>query len=90
MNPVEFPEANAHYGPPPGMDENQVRTITAYHADVASGSCDGAGLVVTAWKPTPEEAAVIAEGGPIYLSFLAGGLPPHFVTTDFYSATHPA
>lgn len=89
MNPCQFPQANARLGPPEGFAESQVMTIPAFIGQVASGSVDGATLVVVAWKPTSEELEQLNAGGAIYLSCI-GGLPPHFLTTDFEQATRPA
>jgi hypothetical protein len=89
MIPVSFPEANARYGPPPDLADSQCMTIHAYHGQVVGGSVDGSLIVVTAWKPSPDQIEAMKQGRPILLSFI-GGLPPHFVSTDFHAATHPA
>lgn len=88
MKPVTFPEANAHFGPPPGIAESQVVPIHAYTGVVDRGSMEGSPLTVTAWKPTAEELAVLNEGAPIFLTFI-GGLPPHMATVDFQQAILP-
>jgi hypothetical protein len=46
-------------------------------------------MVVVAWKPTAEELAALNAGAPVFLTTL-GGLPPHFITTDFAAATTPS
>ena len=89
MNPVTFPEANAAYGPPPDLEESQCRTIPAYQGTVEGGSVDGCKQVVVAWRPTDQEIDDIVMGKPVFISMI-GGLSPHFLTTDFHSATHPA
>lgn len=89
MTPVDFPQANVPFCAPAGLAESQVMTIKAYVGTITTGSLDGSVVVVTAWLPTPEELAMLNQGQPLYLSFL-GGLPPHFPTVDFHSATHPA
>ena len=89
MRPVWFQEVNCKFTAPPDMDEVQVRTVDAYRGTIERGSVEGSPVVVVAWKPTPAEAQEIADGKPIFLSIL-GNLPPHFLTTDFHSATHPA
>lgn len=63
-------------------------TIHAYQGKVNGGSVDGSQIVVTAWRPSPEEVKAIIEGSLIFLSFL-GGLPPHFATTEFQQAINP-
>ena len=90
MNPVKFPEANCRFSAPADMAESQVMTIHAYRGVVARGSVEGSAIVVTAWRPTPEELAVLNAGHPLYLSFLGGGLPPHFPTVNFQQAIAPA
>lgn len=90
MTPVEFPEANVRFGPPPDLTDSQCLTIFAYRGEVERGSIEGAPVVVTAWKPSPEEIDRILMGEPIYLTFIGGGLPPHYLCTDFHTATHPA
>lgn len=89
MNPVNFPESNARFGPPSDLTEEQCKTIFAFMSEVTGGSVDGANMVVTAWKPTPEELEELNAGNPVFLSCL-GGLPPHYLTTNFQNATNPA
>lgn len=90
MTPVTFTEANTRYGPPSDMVESQVATIHAHVGTVAAGSCEGSPMIVTAWKPDERELARLNAGEPLFLTFLAGGLPPHMVTTSFQEATNPA
>ncbi len=89
MTPTTFPEANATFRPPTDLEESQCRTIHAWQGTIERGSCEGVPLTVTAWKPSETELAELNAGKPIFLSCL-GGLPPHFLTTDFVSATNPA
>jgi hypothetical protein len=89
MDPVKFPEANARLGPPATLDESQCLTIDAFVGKVQGGSVDGSDVFVVAWKPTPEELGALAAGKTIFVSCL-GGIPPHFLSTDFETATHPA
>lgn len=89
MDCITFPEVNIRYGPPPGMTEDQVRTVHCWQGYAGRGSCDGSLMVVTAWQPRPEELAALNAGSPVFLTVL-GGLPPHFITTNFAEATNPA
>jgi len=89
MTATNFPEANTRYGPPPDLDANQCGTIFAYVGEVRRGSVEGARQVITAWQPDERERAAIAAGSPVFLSCL-GGLPPHFLTTNFAEANNPA
>jgi hypothetical protein len=101
MIPVKPPLSNAVFHPPSDLDHTQVFSIHAYKNAVSSGftqlvfagevppgsNLDGANFIVTAWKPTDEELAVLVKGGCIFLSCLAV-LPPHFLTTDWNIATY--
>lgn len=89
MNPIEFPQANVRYGPPPDLEESQCMTIPAYKGTVEGGSVDGCEQVVVAWKPTEHDVERIKNGELIFISMI-GSLAPHFLTTSFEEATHPA
>ena len=89
MTPVNFPQANAQFGPPPDMQESQCMAIRVHVGLIQGGSLDGERVVVAAWQPTPEELAVLNTGQPLFISFI-GGLPPHFPCVDFEQAIHPA
>ena len=89
MTPVSFPEANCNFKAPPDLEESQCMTIPAYKGIIERGSVEGAPIVVVAWKPSIEELEILKRGGPIFLSML-GGLPPHFLTTQFEEAIRPA
>jgi len=88
MTPIKFPEANATFNPPPDM-KGLCESVTAYCGHVEGGTNDGAKICVTAWRPTLQEIEAMRRGQPIFVSFI-GGLPPHFVTTDFQQSIHPA
>lgn len=89
MTPAFFPEANTKFGPPPEFEESQIRTIPAHIGTIEQGSVEGTIFVVVAYQPSQQEKEDIMTGKPIFLSVM-GGLPPHFLSTDFYTATHPA
>lgn len=86
MTPIEFPEANDVFGPPEGMDESHVQTIRTYGAIKSGGAFDGSPLIITCWKPTPEELIQLNTGMPIYISFLSDRLPPHMLSMSFEDA----
>jgi hypothetical protein len=90
MIPTKFPESNIAFQPPPDLGESQCGVIHGFAGEIAGGSCDGLPLMVVAWRPTAEELEQINAGACIYLSLITEGLPPHFLTTDFHQATHPA
>jgi hypothetical protein len=85
MIPQDFPQANTTFGPPVGMTKDQVRVIAAHRSEIKGGSLDGQELIVTAWKPTPAELADLNAGGLLYFCSI-GGLPPHYLTTEFEEA----
>lgn len=85
MKPAEFPEANTIFGPPDGMAVDQVHPIHSWLGSVNGGSLDGMSLVITAWRPTPEEIEQLKNGGLVYIAMI-GGLMPHNLNTDFETA----
>ena len=89
MMPTDFPESNKVFGPPADLVDSQCARIPAYEGENRTGSCDGLPCVVVAWKPTDREIKDIVAGSPIFMTVL-GGLPPHFLTTNFAEATNPA
>ncbi len=89
MHPTNFAQGNINFGPPSDLDESQCGTIRAFLGKAHGGSMDGCDIVVTAWQPSAEDIAAIQRGEPIFLTCI-GGLPPHFLSTDFRTATHPA
>jgi hypothetical protein len=89
MTPATFPEANTKFGPHPDLSEEQCHTTPAFLGKVEQGSVDGANLVIVAWQPSLTDIERICDGGPIFLTCI-GGLPPHFLSTDFQTALHPS
>lgn len=87
MTPVDFPQVNASFAPPDGLQESQVHTIPGYIGMVEQGSVEGLQMIVVAWQPTAGELLQLNAGGRIYLTVL-GGLPPHFLSTTFAEATN--
>jgi hypothetical protein len=90
MTGIDFPETNITFGPPPHLTELLCLSIRAFQHDVLGGSCDGEPQVVVCYQLEPEEIAFLQQnGGKIFVSML-GGLAPHYLSFDFYNATHPA
>lgn len=89
MTPQNFDEANQVFSPPKDLDESQCISIPAFVGEVKSGSVDGVPLVVVAWRPTSEELDRLNAGCAIFLTMI-GGLAPHYLSTTFEEATHPA
>ncbi len=75
MIPTRFAQCNTVMLAPPGMpncvDVHACRTIA-----------DGNPVVLTAWKPSPEELVKINLGEPIYLLLWGDTMPPAAVTAD--------
>lgn len=90
MTPIFFPQCNKIFRPPDGMEESQVGSVHCHVRLVLCGSCDGLPQIVIAYKPTVEDLRRINEGGLIYLSVIGDALPPHYLSTTFHDATHPA
>lgn len=76
MTPIQFPEANKVFGPPPGLTEEQVQSVPAFVGAILAGPMDGSDAVVVAWQPDAEEIQAIVDGSPIFMMSI-GGLPPH-------------
>jgi len=87
--PAKFDQSNQVLIPPGEFDENQCKPIHACVGKAVGGSCDGARVVITAWKPTDDELYDIMQGNPIFLTCI-GGLQPHFLSTSFEQAIRPA
>lgn len=89
MTPVNFPQANAVFGAPPDLEDSQCERIPVFVGEVERGSVEGSRIIVAAWMPDEMDRQRISAGEPIFISVL-GGLPPHFLTTEFASAIKPA
>jgi len=81
MSPVNFPEANTHFGPPPGYTVEQVQIVPAFVGKILMGSLDGAEAIVVAWKPDAQDLKAIVQGSPVFL-ICVGGLPAHALATE--------
>lgn len=85
MIPTNFPEANCTFGKPNEMEDSECGPIRTFAGDIKSGPFDGYRVIVTAWRPSPQELADLFAGAPVYLACI-GGLPPHVLTTSFKAA----
>jgi hypothetical protein len=70
MFPTAFDEETGIIGPPPGMSESEV-----YSLSIAQASVDGHPAIVSCWKVTAEELAEIQRTGRVWLICM-GGMPP--------------
>jgi hypothetical protein len=82
MIPTTFPQANVKFVAPSDLDESQCGTIAGYRGTINDGNMDGQPVMVVAWQPTPEEREQLTQGASVFLMF-CGGVPPHFVSTEF-------
>ncbi len=83
MTPAKFPQANTVLNPPSDLDESQCVPINAGIGTAQGGNMDGINVIVVAWLPSEEDRKKIVEGGLIFLGCI-GGLPPHFLATEFF------
>lgn len=72
MTPQRFKEANCVMASPPGMDN-----CCDVHA-FRNGE-----VVISCWRPTPEELVKINLGEPVWLSVVGERMPPIAVTADY-------
>jgi len=89
MTPAKFDQSNKVFISPSDLDPEQCQPIHAYVGTACGGSCDGVPIVVTAWTPNGQEMEELKAGNPVFLTCV-GGLPPHFLSTQFEQATKPA
>lgn len=82
MTPIDFPQSNSVFNPPPNLDKSQCKPIPAFVGDVEGGNIDGASVITVAWLPSEKEKQQIANGSPIFLTCMSA-IPPHFLTTEF-------
>jgi hypothetical protein len=69
MEPLKISGANQYFGPPSDWQDTYERACGNLHVRVVGSSCQ------SAWRPTPDELAVLNAGGSVILEIL-GGQPP--------------
>lgn len=67
---IDFPGSNARFGPPEGMTEEQVYTMSAYV---------GQGHVVSCWHLSEAELKEINQTYCVFLAVMGNGVPPMMV-----------
>jgi hypothetical protein len=72
MIATAFDEDNCVLGPPPGMTEDQVYSLSVHRG----ATPDGLPVVVSCWKPTAEELAEIQRTGRVWLVIYGQTMPP--------------
>lgn len=73
MKPVDFPEKNFTFGPPQGVSERDCGNLPCYKG-IEEGS--NWPVIISAWKPTPEELEEIKRTGTVWLRIYGSGMPP--------------
>ena len=76
MEPANFPQSNATFGPPKGLTEAEVRSIKAWRGK----DSEGIPVVITCWKPTKAEFEKIKQTGRVWLHVYGEGMQPVIVT----------
>lgn len=77
MNPTDFPYSNRTYVKPEGWTDEQCKTLETYQGI----NEDNHPLIISCWKPTPEEIADIVAGKPVWLHILTQVQPPVLLST---------
>lgn len=72
MTAAAFDEDNAVLGPPPGMGEEEVFSLSVFRGP----NEDGQPVVVSCWKPTREELEEINRTGRVWLIVMGHTMPP--------------
>lgn len=76
-----FPESNITFEAPPGWTEDECHSIDGFIGHY--GTEEGRPVVITAWRPTPEELVKLNLGEPLWLH-IAGAtqMVPVLLTMD--------
>lgn len=78
MRPIDFEGANAIYGKPKSMTDEECLPVSAYQHLDESGEVIN---IVTMWKPNKEDIEAINAGRPIIVSVVGSALPPMALLT---------
>lgn len=73
MNKMQHPSNNAVLGAPAGWDQEQ---LPCSALPVTRTEWDGVPAVVSFWKPTAEELALLVAGGSVALWVVGETMPP--------------
>lgn len=83
-----FDESNSVLGPPPGMTEDQVYSLSVWQGMVYTEGLGEAPTTISCWKLTKEELVEINRTGRIWLGIL-GPMPPAWVSGTKPFSTEP-
>lgn len=73
MKPVNFPEQNYTFGPPPGVSENDCGNLPCYKGIEDETRWP---VIISAWAPSPEELAEINRTRQVWLRVYSTGMFP--------------
>lgn len=79
MRPTQHPSNNGVLGAPEGWDQKQMPCSALA---ITRTDWDGIPAVVSFWKPTPEELAVLNAGGSVALWIAGQTMPPAGLSVD--------
>lgn len=73
MYPTSFDESNIVFDKPEGMSYEECEALSAF----VGHTIDGQDVVISCWKPTPEELYEINKTGRIWCYHFGTQLQPH-------------
>lgn len=73
--PADFDESNGVLGRPEGMSDDECEALSVAHCVQ-----NGAPVVVSCWKLTPDELREINRTGRVWLGILGQTMPPAWVS----------
>lgn len=78
MQPCQFPESNQVFTAPESMSETECGPIDALIGETEAG----VPMIVTCFKPSPEDLERLSAGGCLWLSIVGNQMPPVQLNTD--------
>lgn len=75
MTPETFAEVNMNMKAPEGWKDDDCGALPVCHVTVDINGQKVNGFV-SCWRPNEKEMQDIAEGKPVFLTVLSGGMPP--------------
>ena len=79
MNQYQHHTNNDVLGAPEGWDQSQ---LPCSALPITRTECDGIPAVVSYWKPTENELAILVAGGSIALWVIGSTMPPVILAVD--------
>lgn len=79
MNRHQHPSNNAVLGAPAGWDQGE---LPCSALSITRVTYDGINAVMSYWKPTAEELAMLNAGGSVALSVIGTSMPPVMLEVD--------